>query len=57
MKRGALLKVLKRNGCVYIKHGKKHDLYLPPRNGKTDQVPRHSDIAEDLAKSIIKNLA
>jgi hypothetical protein len=22
MKRGALLKVLKRNGCVFIKHGK-----------------------------------
>jgi predicted RNA binding protein YcfA (HicA-like mRNA interferase family) len=56
MKRGALLKVLKRNGCVFIKHGKKHDLYLQPRNGNTDQVPRHSDVAEDLAKSIIKNL-
>jgi predicted RNA binding protein YcfA (HicA-like mRNA interferase family) len=56
MKRGALLKILKRTGCIFVKHGKKHDQYLQPRTGKTDQVPRHSDIDEDLARSIIKNL-
>ena len=57
MKRGALLKILKRQGCIFIKHGKKHDQYMQPRNGNTDQVPRHSEISEDTAKSIIRNLS
>ena len=57
MKRGALLKILKRQGCVFVKHGRKHDQYMQPKNGKMDQVPRHPDISEDTAKSIIKNLS
>ena len=57
MKRGALLKTLKRLGCVFVKHGKKHDQYVQPKTGKKDQVPRHSDISEDTAKSIVKNLS
>ena len=57
MKRGALLKILKDQGCIFIKHGKKHDQYMQPLTGKKDQIPRHSDIAEETAKSIIKNLA
>jgi predicted RNA binding protein YcfA (HicA-like mRNA interferase family) len=57
MKRGALLKILKRQGCIFIKHGKRHDQYLQPRTGKKDQVPRHPDVAEDTARNIIKNLS
>jgi predicted RNA binding protein YcfA (HicA-like mRNA interferase family) len=57
MKRGALLKILNRKGCVFIKHGKKHDQYMQPKTGKIDQVPRHADISEDTAKNIIKNLS
>jgi predicted RNA binding protein YcfA (HicA-like mRNA interferase family) len=57
MKKGALLKILKKQGCVFVKHGGKHDQYLQPKTGKVDQVPRHPDIAEDTAKSIIKNLS
>ncbi|MDR1802814.1 MAG: type II toxin-antitoxin system HicA family toxin [Treponema sp.] len=57
MKRGALLKILRKQGCVFVKHGGKHDQYMQPRTGRTDQVPRHTDISEDTAKSIIKNLS
>jgi predicted RNA binding protein YcfA (HicA-like mRNA interferase family) len=57
MKKGALLKILRRQGCVFVKHGKKHDQYLQPGTGKTDQIPRHPDIDEDVARSIIKNLS
>ncbi|MCL2184611.1 MAG: type II toxin-antitoxin system HicA family toxin [Treponema sp.] len=57
MKRGALLKILKELGCVFVKHGGKHDQYLQPRTGKKDQVPRHPKISDDLAKSIIRNLS
>ncbi|MDR0322628.1 MAG: type II toxin-antitoxin system HicA family toxin [Treponema sp.] len=56
MKRGALIKILKNNGCIFIKHGGRHDQYMQPRTGKTDQVPRHPKISEETAKSIIRNL-
>jgi predicted RNA binding protein YcfA (HicA-like mRNA interferase family) len=57
MKRGALLKRLKAQGCIFVKHGKKHDVYKNPRTGMEDRVPRHSDINENLADHIIKNLS
>jgi len=56
MKRTALLKRLKTYGCVFVKHGKKHDVYKNPRTGIEERVPRHSDINENLAKHIIANL-
>jgi predicted RNA binding protein YcfA (HicA-like mRNA interferase family) len=57
VKKGALLKILHGQGAVFVKHGKKHDQYIQPKTGTTDYIPRHSDIAEDTAKSIIKNLS
>jgi predicted RNA binding protein YcfA (HicA-like mRNA interferase family) len=57
MKRNTLLKALKNLGCVFVQHGKKHDQYMNPQTGKIDQVPRHKDINELLAKQIIKNLS
>jgi len=57
MKRGALLKRLKTMGCVFVKHGKKHDVYRNSRTGAVDRVPRHSDINENLANHIIRNLS
>jgi predicted RNA binding protein YcfA (HicA-like mRNA interferase family) len=57
MKEGELLKILRGKGCVFVKHCKKHDKYMQPRTGKTDQVPRHPIIHENLAREIIKNLS
>jgi len=57
MKRGALLKILMAQGCIFVKHGGKHDLYIQPKTGKKDYVPRHPKIAEETAKSIIRNLS
>jgi predicted RNA binding protein YcfA (HicA-like mRNA interferase family) len=57
MKRGALLKILKAQGCVFVKHGSRHDQYIQPKTGKRDQVPRHPLISDDTARSIIKNLS
>jgi hypothetical protein len=57
MKKGALLKKLHEQGCVFLKHCKKHDQYLQPRTGKKEQVPRHPLIDERLAKMIIQNLS
>ena len=57
MKKGALLKRLKAQGCVFIKHGKKHDVYENPRTGVQERIPRHNDISENLANRIIQNLS
>jgi len=57
MKRSALLKRIKSYGCVFVKHGKKHDVYINPRTGIDERVPRHSDINEKLANHIIANLS
>ena len=57
MKRGALLKILKAQGCIFVKHGSRHDQYLQPKTGKKDQVPRYPLISDDTARSIIKNLS
>jgi len=57
MKKGELLKRIKAQGCIFIKHGKKHDVYKNPRTGIEERVPRHTDINETLANFIIKNLS
>ena len=57
MKKGELLKRLKAQGCVFVKHGKKHDVYMNPRTGAEERIPRHSDINELLAKIIIRKLS
>lgn len=52
MKRKELIKMLERNGWIKVREGGNHTLYS---NGeKTEAVPRHNEIAENLAKAIIK---
>jgi hypothetical protein len=57
MKKGELLKRLKAQGCIFVKHGKKHDVYINPRTKAKEHIPRHNDINEILAGIIIKNLS
>jgi len=57
MKKQELLKILKKEGCEFIRHGGKHDIYHNPKTGKTEPVPRHNEINEKLAKKIIKSLS
>ena len=57
MKKGVLLKKINAQGCVFVKHGKKHDVYKNPRTGIEERVPRHNDINENLANHIIENLS
>ena len=57
MKKGELLKRIKTQGCIFVKHGKKHDVYKNPRTGVEERVPRHTDINETLANYIIRNLS
>jgi mRNA interferase HicA len=56
VKREALLRELRAVGCVLDRHGKRHDLYTNPRNGRTAPVPRHGEIANTLCEVIRKQL-
>lgn len=56
MKRRDLIKLLEEFGCLLVRHGGKHDWYMNPASKQSQPVPRHKDINENLAKSIIKKL-
>lgn len=54
MKRRDLIKLLEKNGWYLKRNGNNHDLYT---NGmKIEPIPRHSEINEKLAQTIIKKL-
>ena len=57
MKRRDLIQRLEKSGCKLIRHGGKHDWYQNPATRLSQPVPRHREINEHLARSIIKKLA
>lgn len=57
MKRGDLIRRLEEAGCVFIRHGGKHDWYRNASTGISQPVPRHREINETLAQHILRKLA
>jgi predicted RNA binding protein YcfA (HicA-like mRNA interferase family) len=57
MKRRELIKRIEQSGCSFIRHGGKHDWYQNPATGMAQPVPRHREINERLAHSILKKLS
>jgi len=56
VKRGNLIRELARAGCSLKRHGRRHDIYANPKNGKQAPVPRHAEIKESLCALIRKQL-
>ena len=56
MKRKELIKKLRAQGCILIRHGANHDWYQNPATKISQPVPRHNEINEYLAKHILKML-
>ena len=56
MKRHELLRELAQAGCILYRHGKKHDIYLNPTNGRKAPVPRHVEIKNSLCEMIRQQL-
>ena len=56
MKRRDLLRRLQREGCVLLRSGGSHDIYLNQKTGGKQPVPRHSEIDEHLARHILRYL-
>jgi predicted RNA binding protein YcfA (HicA-like mRNA interferase family) len=56
MKRENLIKPLEKMGCIFLRHGGKHDWYHNPNTKVSQPIPIHREINENLAKHIIKML-
>ncbi|HDZ78151.1 MAG TPA: addiction module toxin, HicA family [Gammaproteobacteria bacterium] len=56
MKRRELERRLRISGCYLKREGNSHSLWMNPKNGVVEAVPRHTEIKEPLAKKILKNL-
>ena len=56
MKRRELEKRLRLAGCLLKREGGSHSLWINPRTGMVEAVPRHPEIKEPLATKILKAL-
>ena len=52
MKQRDLIKKLEDGGFIFERHGNNHDVYV--RGTEREEVPRHKEINERLAKAILK---
>jgi hypothetical protein len=57
MKTGALLRHLRRNGCVLKREGAGHSLWVSARTGQVEAVPRHTEVPNVLARKICRGLS
>lgn len=56
MKLRDLERRLRIAGCYLKREGASHSLWINPKNGVIEAVPRHTEIKDPLAKKILKNL-
>jgi mRNA interferase HicA len=56
MKREALLRHLRRQGCELLREGGRHSWWHNRIQRKRSAVPRHSEIDDNLARKICKDL-
>ena len=48
MKRGDLLRHLRKHGCHLKREGRSHSLWTNPATGAVEAVPRHTEISDVL---------
>lgn len=56
MKRNKLLKYLSEHSCQLLREGAKHSWWVNILNNKRSAVPRHTEISDQLAIKICKDL-
>ena len=56
MKKRDLERRLRIAGCYLKREGRLHSLWINPKDGVIEAVPRHVEIKEQLAKKILRNL-
>jgi hypothetical protein len=50
------VKKLHELSAVFVRHGANHDVFIQPKTNKEAAIPRHNEINEYTAKSILKKL-
>lgn len=57
MKTSEPVKLLKKNKCVFVEHGKEHDKWHSEITGKDIRIPRHGskEIPKGTANRILKD--
>lgn len=56
MKRKDLERHLIREGCLFLREGRRHSIFYNPVLRRTSAVPRHKEIFDLLAKKICRDL-
>jgi len=56
VKRIDLVRHLEANGCVLLREGGSHSVYVNRATRKSSSVPRHREINEYLARKICRDL-
>ena len=56
MKRTALLKYLRSQGCELLREGGSHSWWWNPGQNKRSSMPRHAEIKDILAMKICRDL-
>jgi mRNA interferase HicA len=57
MKRAALLAHLRAHGCELLREGARHSWWHNAALNTRSAIPRHSEILDNLARKICKDLA
>jgi len=57
VKRRDLIRKIEEVGAIFIRHGGKHDWYQNPRTKIAQPIPRHAEINEMLARSMVRKLS
>ena len=58
MKVSEFIRQLRKQGIKFVEHGKLHDKYVNPANGKSTRIPRHQsqEIRTGTREQILKDL-
>jgi predicted RNA binding protein YcfA (HicA-like mRNA interferase family) len=56
MKRLDLIRQIEKQGCLFLRHGGRHDWYQNPQTGVWQPIPPHGEIKEPLARGILRKL-
>ena len=56
MKRTDLVRHLEQHGCLLLREGGSHSVYVNRAARKTSTVPRHREINDHLARKICRDL-
>jgi len=56
VKRAELVRHLEAHGCLLLREGARHSIFVNRAAGKATSVPRHKEINDFLARKICRDL-